>query len=219
MIASGGLSGGLSSAIAGGNFWSGVREGLITSGLNHAMHSVVNKIQTKRTINQRIRAAGLDPDAKAPETAEEATCVAETVLGDLYEDAKRPNIEVHNSLGKSDFGEEIGGLAVPGQLSGNLDLEYSLTIKPYMKLSKIVFKSYHSLVATIGHELIHIKDYHGDYLLNLRIGKTYAYIMTEINAHRWEFNHNSNTINMPRFNALIDYHLFGTDSKYITKLD
>ena len=42
MIASGGLSGGLSSAIAGGNFWSGVREGLITSGLNHAMHSVVD---------------------------------------------------------------------------------------------------------------------------------------------------------------------------------
>jgi hypothetical protein len=42
MIASGGLSGGLSSAIAGGNFWSGVREGLITAGLNHVVHSVVD---------------------------------------------------------------------------------------------------------------------------------------------------------------------------------
>lgn len=38
MIASGGLSGGISSSIAGGNFWSGVRQGLITSGLNHAAH-------------------------------------------------------------------------------------------------------------------------------------------------------------------------------------
>ncbi len=36
MIASGGLSGGISSSIAGGNFWSGARQGLITSGLNHA---------------------------------------------------------------------------------------------------------------------------------------------------------------------------------------
>jgi RHS repeat-associated protein len=38
MIASGGLSGGLSSAIAGGNFWMGVRQGIITSGLNHLAH-------------------------------------------------------------------------------------------------------------------------------------------------------------------------------------
>ncbi len=44
MIASGGLSGGISSSIAGGNFWSGVRQGLITSGLNHAAHETVNKI-------------------------------------------------------------------------------------------------------------------------------------------------------------------------------
>jgi hypothetical protein len=42
MIASGGLSGGLSSAIAGGNFWSGVREGLITSGLNAISNILIN---------------------------------------------------------------------------------------------------------------------------------------------------------------------------------
>jgi hypothetical protein len=45
MIASGGLSGGLSSAIAGGSFWKGVREGIITSGLNHVAHMVVDGIQ------------------------------------------------------------------------------------------------------------------------------------------------------------------------------
>ncbi len=41
MITSGGLSGGISSSIAGGNFWSGVREGLITSGLNAFTNSIV----------------------------------------------------------------------------------------------------------------------------------------------------------------------------------
>jgi len=40
MIASGGLSGGLSSSIAGGSFADGFRQGIITSGLNHAMHAV-----------------------------------------------------------------------------------------------------------------------------------------------------------------------------------
>ncbi len=38
VIASGGLSGGVGSVIAGGNFWKGVRQGLITAGLNHVAH-------------------------------------------------------------------------------------------------------------------------------------------------------------------------------------
>lgn len=41
VLASGGLSGGISSSIAGGDFWSGVRQGLITSGLNHLAHQVL----------------------------------------------------------------------------------------------------------------------------------------------------------------------------------
>jgi RHS repeat-associated protein len=40
LIASGGLSGGIASTIAGGNFWDGMRQGLITSGLNHLAHEV-----------------------------------------------------------------------------------------------------------------------------------------------------------------------------------
>ena len=40
MLAAGGLSGGISSSIAGGNFWAGVRQGLIVSGLNHLAHSI-----------------------------------------------------------------------------------------------------------------------------------------------------------------------------------
>ncbi|MBR1514087.1 MAG: hypothetical protein IJ622_07340 [Bacteroidales bacterium] len=41
MVATGGLSGGVSSSMAGGDFWDGVCNGLICSGLNHAMHIVV----------------------------------------------------------------------------------------------------------------------------------------------------------------------------------
>ena len=42
MIASGVLSGGLSSSIAGGSFADGFRQGIITAGLNHAMHGVMD---------------------------------------------------------------------------------------------------------------------------------------------------------------------------------
>jgi RHS repeat-associated protein len=39
-ILAGGLSGGIASSMAGGNFWDGVKQGLITSGLNHALHGL-----------------------------------------------------------------------------------------------------------------------------------------------------------------------------------
>lgn len=38
MVAAGGLSGGITSSMAGGDFWDGVCNGLICAGLNHAMH-------------------------------------------------------------------------------------------------------------------------------------------------------------------------------------
>ena len=38
MVAAGGLSDGLTASMAGGNFWDGVCNGLICSGLNHALH-------------------------------------------------------------------------------------------------------------------------------------------------------------------------------------
>ncbi len=62
MIASGGLSGGISSSIAGGNFWSGVRQGLITSGLNHAAHWA-------------IKAPDIVDIAEGNENEDEGTCL------------------------------------------------------------------------------------------------------------------------------------------------
>ena len=40
MVVTGGLSGGISSTIAGGKFMDGFRQGLITNGLNHTAHAV-----------------------------------------------------------------------------------------------------------------------------------------------------------------------------------
>ncbi len=58
IIASGGLSGGVGSVIAGGNFWKGVRQGLITAGLNHMMHATYNAIQKKYDLTILLDAEG-----------------------------------------------------------------------------------------------------------------------------------------------------------------
>jgi RHS repeat-associated protein len=62
-ITSGALSGGFSSAIAGGNFIDGFKQGLIVSGLNHASHDVIMELKDggkstladyKDEINERL---------------------------------------------------------------------------------------------------------------------------------------------------------------------
>jgi hypothetical protein len=63
MIASGGLSGGISSVIAGGNFWDGMRQGLITAGLNHAMHGMFGGSQGQQQKQSNSKQAEiLNPD-------------------------------------------------------------------------------------------------------------------------------------------------------------
>jgi hypothetical protein len=58
MIAAGGLSGGISSVIAGGNFWKGVRQGVIVAGLNHLAHGLQKAIQNSKSIIAGIYGAG-----------------------------------------------------------------------------------------------------------------------------------------------------------------
>jgi hypothetical protein len=55
MVGVGGLTGGLGSVIGGGGFWSGVRQGIITSGLNHVMHAGLEGIAgpPKRTLRYK----------------------------------------------------------------------------------------------------------------------------------------------------------------------
>jgi hypothetical protein len=56
-IAAGGLSGGISASIAGGNFWSGARQGIITSGLNNVASNISNT-QKKKSLGNQIDEVG-----------------------------------------------------------------------------------------------------------------------------------------------------------------
>ena len=57
MIAAGGLSGGITSSMAGGDFWDGVCNGLICAGLNHALHFVADVRVSKHLANKYVEAA------------------------------------------------------------------------------------------------------------------------------------------------------------------
>ena len=52
MIAGGGISGGISSTITGGDFWQGMRQGLITSGLNHVVHMGLDGLEQEKPRRQ-----------------------------------------------------------------------------------------------------------------------------------------------------------------------
>ncbi len=58
MIFAGGVGGGVASVVGGGKFWDGFRNGLISAGLNHAMHYVYNTVQRTITIKQMLIDAG-----------------------------------------------------------------------------------------------------------------------------------------------------------------
>ncbi|MCC3214758.1 hypothetical protein LIV57_05710 [Chryseobacterium sp. X308] len=64
MLAMGGLSGGISSTIAGGNFWEGFRQGIITSGLNHLAHISVLTFG-KDPLQKILEKHNIDPTKKA----------------------------------------------------------------------------------------------------------------------------------------------------------
>ena len=58
-IAAGGLSGGVASSMADGDFWDGLCNGLISSGLNHAMHLVC---AAGENAVKKARASNAGPD-------------------------------------------------------------------------------------------------------------------------------------------------------------
>jgi len=86
MLTSGGLTGGLSSTIAGGKFIDGFRQGLITSGLNHVAHMFVVSGQSSIRTNEEEEASNkaeiLDPNASQTGGAKAARILSSIISYD-----------------------------------------------------------------------------------------------------------------------------------------
>lgn len=191
MIAAGGLSGGLSSTIAGGKFVDGFRQGVITSGLNHVAHMIVNKIQEYKTINELLENAGYDPNATALLDNAGAKDFASKVFPDMYSQANSPDFEFVQGLA-SKSGQTADGQA--GIRVTATDGVYTAKFTGLIKLNTHTKNSYHYLAATMGHELSHAIDaVSGNYTKwynEYKNGKV-ARAISEDRAYQWELNHGS----------------------------
>ncbi|OJX28740.1 MAG: hypothetical protein BGO86_15630 [Chryseobacterium sp. 36-9] len=145
MLTSGGLTGGLSSTIAGGKFIDGLRQGLITSGLNHLAHTISDEFESTARSRQEIRDVGLDPDAIAPNDCSSVEQLLQTkTLAAMNSEAGSPNIVYDKSLsygtGAVTYSNIQGKSVSSVRINGNTE------------------KSYYKLYGQIGHELIHVID-------------------------------------------------------------
>jgi uncharacterized FlaG/YvyC family protein len=140
MIVAGGLSGGFSSAIAGGNFWQGVKQGIITSGLNHATNHVVAEIKEgifKGKLANQLKEAGYDL-TKVPDMSKEA-------LKTMIEKVPELNRIYSKINGNVNF-----------HVVDKLENAYGETIGKNVYLSKGTITTNYALVVTLGHEMIHV---------------------------------------------------------------
>lgn len=84
MVTTGGLSGGISSTIAGGNFWDGFRQGIITSGLNHLGHLAGTAIEYRNKLEKFLNANGISYEAQGKNATTNDLIILKRIFNDLY---------------------------------------------------------------------------------------------------------------------------------------
>ena len=189
MVAAGGLSGGLSSSIAGGKFIDGVKQGLITSGLNHLAHMVENLVD-KSDLVKLLDSKEIDPDGKTDFDKASVNQFAKKVYPTEYSQAGNLDIETTNVT-------EIKGEKVYGFVHHEYDVSDKSNVKLAsikMYITKAAFITNLQLAETIGHEFQHYFDHYlGCYAgwANSRGGDLdYAHVRSEVNAWNWTHNWN-----------------------------
>jgi RHS repeat-associated protein len=129
MLVSGGLSGGLSATIAGGNFWKGFRQGILTAGLNHLAHDAATMFEDETTMlkrfltaEERQRIGDKYPEYDKYPTPESVYKEVGGALYDLY--LKNPNAYLNTCAIRLSVAFEKAGINIGGQYYGLKGLKY-----------------------------------------------------------------------------------------------
>ncbi len=159
MIAAGGLSGGISSSIAGGNFWKGVQQGVIISGLNHLAHDKYESIKKHKFDRQIDRTYGSMADESIPIEGMNLGTIydmIETVpiLNKWFNESK-PTMEVNNNRSYATDGSSEALTFL------NADNKSS-----YITYFRASFVTYRHLAHTMLHELGHAYFNHLGYRID-----------------------------------------------------
>jgi len=177
MIASAGLSGGLSSSIAGGSFWAGARQGVIVAAMNH-LGNHFEGISKKSRLDKEVDAKyGDKADTQAPANTNTVNEVSELPL--LKAVRSNSGNQPFTVDSKNEYWPEDG------------DSKAITVIRSDMKNSDITyfnssFQSYRTLAQIILHENLHayfnFKGYYAGLLNNgyseyktIKISEYYTY--------------------------------------------
>lgn len=170
-IGAGGVAGGISSVIAGGDFANGFSQGIITAGLNHFAHRIIQS----KYIDKRLEFLKKDPYSRADIAESEIGGFAKDMFPDMMEQAKEAPFRLKDNI-KGRYGQTI-----PYRTDG-------VTSASHIEISRSALVNWHMLASTIGHELNHYIFYNsGIYDRWTRsFGEVRADALGEFKAHQWE---------------------------------
>lgn len=196
MVATGGLSGGISSVIAGGKFVDGFKQGLITAGLNHVAHLGalgIGNLVYKGKLKDALEKAGYTNPEKIEAKFEDRTIgellTSVKMLRDMYNSIKRPLIELTENTGEY-VGVNGKTNPIATMKPGDFSSFESNSIKNIV-IARSAFKSIFKLSAVLGHEFNHAQHViSGNFQLWVRHYKSInaAENMSEIGAHSWNIS-------------------------------
>ncbi|WP_162129631.1 RHS repeat-associated core domain-containing protein [Chryseobacterium populi] len=201
MIVSGGLSGGISAAIAGGNFWQGVKQGLISSGLNHVAHLTIEgfdksnyeklKEQVEKFLGDNKSAVATSFSGKPEDLIKLVRGVP--ILNELLLKVKHGTViwfKVTNRGITPLIGEDGGRVLAETYVNS----AGTITIN----LEMIKSDRWMGVAQTIGHELIHAaNESHGLHSMwagnvNSKVADAYKIATSEISAYMWSMAYAGN---------------------------
>ena len=209
MIASAGLSGGLSSSIAGGSFWAGARQGVIVAAMNH-LGNHFEGLAKKRSLSNAISKTGRDPNARAEIESSQLNDFAEEVLGNSMDKCDNPTFKLVDKLEGKDYSrtgnKNYGETPVYSNDNGK-------TYKPsgIINISRLALTSWLTLASTMGHELNHYFHFSsGAYdRWTRKFDAYYADARSEYIAQNWEYRVGgipTMSIMSENYNITMSYH-------------
>ncbi|TQM39473.1 SprT family zinc-dependent metalloprotease [Flavobacterium branchiophilum] len=181
-IAFGTLSGGAGAALTGGNFWQGAVTGLVVSGLNHAMHKMMNEDFVKGKLDREVDAVFRNlADSEAPATRETLYKIKDSLPTLKSYFSKTGSVDMYAQPDISSLDD--GSIAKTYAHSEN-NFKSSRVSTTYFKDS---FRSYRILARTMLHEFGHCLSYKNGDFYNYHINHTRA----ETNSwkERYAFNY------------------------------
>ncbi len=155
MIAAGGLSGGVSASMAGGDFWDGVCNGLICAGLNHALHWVAEGV----TFVKGCMALGISLTGPIPEGLQNDAFLKQAQEA-WYKDAPMDKVKaftVENVPAQQQIDMNYAGasaVTIPENLNGKIS-----GISNVYFNKNLAFSSAKQLFFTMGHEFVHVSQF------------------------------------------------------------